>query len=83
MTFSIDPGGITRCTGGNHVRMTGSINGEATTVDFTAEELLASPETPEEKRRAAIQRMRSAVKEANATTPAQIRNALEAKTFKI
>jgi hypothetical protein len=82
VTFSITT--ITRCSGGgNHVTMVGTVNGVATTEHFTVQELTTSPETPEEKRTAAIQRMRSAVKEANATTPAQIRNALEGKTFEI
>ena len=80
MTFHIDT--ITQCSGGGHVTMSGTINGAPRTVDFLSSELTL--ELPQDDWRvAAIQRMRSQVKESGAQTPGQAKAALEGKTFQV
>ena len=71
-----------QCGGGNHIHGEISINGGAfRDFEMTREEL-RTPE-PEERREAVIQRLRSAILEAGATTPLQMKNAVEAREFEI
>lgn len=72
--------GVSQCAGGNHITVTGTINGQAASVDFLASEFTVEPS---DYRPAFIDRVRSAVKEAGASTPPQIKNLLEGKTYKL
>jgi len=71
---------ISRCTGTGHVHVTGTVNGVARSFDFQRSDLDLDPD---DVFAAAISRLRSAVKEAGATTPTQISNALVGKTFQV
>jgi hypothetical protein len=71
---------ISRCAGLNHVTVTGTVNGAALTQTFLRSDLDLDPS---DVRDAVVTRLRSAVKEAGATTPAQISTALTGKTFQV
>ena len=71
---------LSLCTGGNHVTVTGTINGTAGTVRMLKSDLALDPD---DRDVAILGRLRSAVKEANATTNAQIQAALVGKTFQV
>ena len=77
---------VTRCTGGNHVNVsltTGS--GRTGTLTFEEAEIRAVAQSNEldELRQLLLHRMVSAIKEANATTAVQMRNALVGKVFEV
>ena len=75
---------ITRCSGGgNHIVVSGTVNGVSRTVQFLRSELDLDPNDGEDLRASFVARCRSAVKEAGATTPQQISAALVNKTFQI
>lgn len=80
MTITIST--VSVCSGSNHVTITGTANGQAQTVQLNADRFAAAND-PQEVLDAFIQRCRSAVLEANATTLAQKKAALEGKTFQI
>lgn len=71
---------ISRCSGTNHVTVTATVDGQSRTETFLRSDLDLEPA---ETRAAVIARLRSAVKEANASTPVQISNALVGNTFKV
>jgi len=77
MTFSISA--ISTCAGGGHLEIQGTFGGRDRTLRFHRSELAID----EDVETALIARLRSAVKEAGASTPAQIRSAIEGKTFEI
>ena len=74
---------LSRCAGGNHITVTVTTTQGSFPLRFTSEEL-ADLEISDraELREAVARRMRSAVLEADARTPAQIRAAVE-RTFRI
>lgn len=77
-------GTITRCSGGSHYQLPVTVGQRTVTMHFTPEELAGDPATdPEQVREAVLQRIRSAIIEADARTLAQRRAALENKTFGI
>lgn len=78
MTFTINS--IARCTGGNHVFVTATVNGVQRRIDLTRDELSLDDV---DQRDLFIARIRSAVKESGATTNAQIQAALVGKEFHI
>jgi hypothetical protein len=81
VTFTV--GTLSLCAGGDHVQVPVTIGGQAEDFKFARQELALDIETREEARQAILARMRSAVKEANATTNGQIKAALEGKVFKL
>lgn len=75
---------LSRCAGNNHLAIDVTVGGITKALRFTLGELQGEPpDTLEEVRREVLDRLRSAAKEANATTFTQLRTALEAKTFRI
>ena len=79
MTIAIDS--ISRCAGLNHVHLVVRLNGGAPqTVTVLRSDLDLEPG---EQREAAISRVRSAIKEAGASTAGQIQTALVGKTFTV
>jgi hypothetical protein len=78
--MDITPTAISRCSGLNHVTITATVNGVSRTETFLRSEFDLEPG---EVREAFISRMRSAIKEAGATTAAQISTALIGKNFKL
>lgn len=77
-------GTLTACGGGNHLELPVTINGQQHTLTTTVEEVRgARPEGFGDVRDAVMQRLRSAVFEAGATTPLQVRNAVSGKTFEV
>lgn len=84
MTFTIPNGGVTRCAGQNHYRITLTINGNTFTLHTSLGELQdAAPEGFEESRERIVQRIRARLLDQNATTFAASRTALEGQTFKV
>jgi len=82
VTFTTDT--LSRCAGNNHVAVDVTIGATTRTLRFTLSELQGEPpDTLEEARREILDRLRSAAKEANATTWAQLQAALNNKTFKV
>lgn len=82
MTFVIS--GLTRCTAtGSHITISGTIGGTSGTIHMLLSDFTTDFNDPDEIRDAFVARVRSAVKEAGATTPAQIQTALVGKTFQI
>lgn len=74
---------LTRCTGGNHFSVSVTVGGNTFDVKMTRDELDQNV-ARDEARKAIVDRMRSAVKEAvdaEGATFAQIRLALENKSF--
>jgi hypothetical protein len=71
---------INLCSGSGHVELTGTVAGNSVSRKYLRSDFLSSPDDIES---AILQRMRSAVMEANATTLTQIRNALIGPTFKV
>ena len=80
MKFRVNIGSV--CPGGGHVHGTISINGGPFRPFEMTREELSSPE-PEEKREVVIQRLRSAILESGATTPAQRKAAVEAREWEV
>lgn len=79
MNFNISE--ITRCAGNGHYHCTVSVNGgPSRTITVLQADLQLDPEDLET---AFLNRVRSAVKEASATTFAQARTAVIGKDFKI
>jgi len=78
MTFTINS--LSLCAGGNHVTISATVNGNARTVRLLRSDFALDPGELDD---AAIARLRSAVKEAGATTNAQIQTALVGKTFQV
>jgi hypothetical protein len=71
------------CDGTGHVKITGTVKGVAVTRSYLRSELTEDPEDQDELEEKVLTRLISAVKEANATTLQQIRNALIGPTFKV
>lgn len=80
MTFTVDS--LTRCTGLGHYTLTVTIGAQQHTVHVTAAEV-QQDFTAAEMREQVLTRLRSAAKEANAGTFAQIQAALVGNTYKI
>lgn len=74
---------LTRCAGQGHYTVNVTIGGQTFDVSATLQDMQVDFSTWEEAKQAGIDRLRSAAKEANAVTFAQVRTALEGKTFKI
>lgn len=73
---------ITLCPGGQHITLTGTLDGQARTVRTNRDRLLsAHAELDIEDR--LVARLYSAVKEAGATTNLQIRTAIVGKAFEV
>jgi hypothetical protein len=72
--------GISRCAGNNHLTVSATIAGQSFTQQFQRADLDLDPS---DREAAVLTRLRSAVKEAGATTPAQIQSALVGKTFQV
>lgn len=71
-------------TGGDHVTLTGTVNGNARSVRVRLSDLLAGdPDDDDTLLDRAIARWRSAVREAGATTLLQARTAILNKTFQV
>lgn len=82
MTFTT--GTLTRCSGGNHYSLQVTIAGNVRTFKFDSTELQADPPADIAEARAAIlTRLVSAAKEAGANTFAEVKTAIESKTFKV
>jgi hypothetical protein len=73
---------VTRCAGGGHVKISGTLDGIPKTLGITSEELLNyfSERTTEDR---VLARLYYDIAENNLTTPAQIKNRLEGRTYKI
>ena len=83
MTFTVNT--LTRCSGQNHYTVNLTFAG-GPTVNLKVDkgEMDFDPMADKDAaRQEIVDRLRSAVKEANATTFAQARTALETKTFKV
>jgi len=78
MTFTINT--VSLCGGGNHAVLNVTIAGVARNVTVPKTDFALDPDDTDI---AALARVRSAIKEANASTLAQIKTAVEGKTFKI
>lgn len=79
MRFTINS--LTRCAGQNHIDLSVSVNGGAARiVQINRDELGLDPD---DLRTACLARIRSAVKEAGATTNAQVNTALVGKEFQV
>jgi len=81
--MDITPTAISTCSTGGHVTITATVNGVSRTVQFLRSDFSLDVTDFEAVKEAAIARFRSAVKEAGATTPAQIQAALVGKLFKL
>lgn len=79
MTFTVT--GLSRCIGNNHVHVTLQIGQQAHELTILRSDL--DLDNHEEIREAVVSRLRSAVKEAGASTPAQIQNTLLNQTFQV
>ena len=83
MTFTVS-GTITRCAGQNHWQVPITIGGVEHTLHILLSEIQFDPlADPVETRDKILDRLRSAAREANAATFAQVRAALEGQTFKL
>lgn len=72
------------CAGGEHIEIPITVNGETRTLKTTRSEILAEiPDDPDEQRIAILRRLISRCKEQNATTPVQIRNAIDGFTGRV
>jgi hypothetical protein len=76
-------GTITRCAGNNHYTIPITVGQTTRDIKITASDLLTDFENLDEVREAIVNRLRSAKKEANASTFAQTRTALEGNTYKL
>lgn len=82
MVFTV--GDITRCSGQSHYLVPITIDGVTRTLLTTVQEFQdAAPANHEEARNAIVGRLRSALLEVNATTFAQVQNALEGNTYEV
>jgi hypothetical protein len=81
MRFTVNA--LNRCSGQSHYHVNITVNGVARQLHFTREELQDEISDFDEARARVLIRLRSAVKEANATTFAQARTALETKEFQV
>lgn len=79
--MQFDTGTLTRCAGGNHYKLPIVIGGATKTLEFTKDDLEGEPPaTVAEARLDILTRLRSAAKEAGATTFSQTKTAIENKT---
>lgn len=77
-------GNLSRCAGNGHYELPITVSGNTKTLRFTRDQLRGEPaEDMAQAVDAILARLRSAAKEANATTLAQVRAAVESKTFKV
>lgn len=83
--MEIQTGVATQCSGGGHYHLPVTIGGETFTLVFDRADLQNDPDEPrgEQARERLLHRVRSAIKEAGATTPAQARTAISNKTFHV
>lgn len=82
MTFTT--GTLTACAGGEHLTLPVTINGVTRNFTTSRQEFqAAAPEGFDDVRAAILSRLRSAVLEADATTPVAIRNAVSGKSFEV
>ena len=83
MTFTVNT--LTRCVGQSHYTINLTFaSGPTVNFQTTLDEMSFDPAADlEETRQEILDRLRSAVKEANANNFAQARTALEGKTFKV
>lgn len=81
--MQLTTGTATRCSGGGHYQLPVTIGGVERTLHFTREDLERNFSDMEGAREAILDRLRSAIKEAGATTLVQIRNAISSKTFHV
>jgi hypothetical protein len=83
MQFTV--GTVTRCAGQRHYKFPLTFgSGKQETLECTLDELEGEPvESKSEARTEILDRLRSAIKEANAATFNQLRTAVETRTFKI
>lgn len=79
--MQFNTGTATRCSGGSHYQLPVTVNGVERTLHFTADDMGRDFSDLEGAREAVLDRLRSAIKEAGATTLIQIRNAISSKTF--
>lgn len=78
MTFTITT--IALCPAGGHVIINGTVAGQARQFVISKSDFALDPDSREE---AVISRLRSAIKEAGASTLVQIKAAVEGKTFQV
>lgn len=77
-------GTLTRCAGGNHYELPITIGGNTRTLRLTKDEAEGEPPANiDEARDSIISRLRSAYKELDAVTFADVRTAVSGKTFKV
>lgn len=77
-------GTLTACSGREHLTLPITIGGVTRDLETSRSEIMAAaPDGFEETRAAIVSRLRSAVLEADASTPLQVRNAVSGKTFKV
>lgn len=83
--MQFDTGTLGRCqVGGSHYTLPITILGVTKTMSFTLDDLQGDPPADiQEARIAILDRLRSAAKEAGATTFAQLGTAINSKTFKV
>jgi hypothetical protein len=81
MTIAIPVGGLSACSAGGHVNIQASINGSPLRTFIVARSDFALDDLGAEQ--LVLARLKSAAKEAGATTGAQIKAALEGKTFQV
>lgn len=81
MTFTVNT--ISRCPGGNHWSVDLTQGGQARHLEFQTSDLQLDFTNFQQVVDAVLNRLRSAAKEANAGTLAQVKTALEGKTFQI
>lgn len=74
---------ITRCAGQNHFTIEVVVGGQTHQVEATRQDMDLDFATVAEAKEAVKARCRSAIKEANASTWAQIQTALNNKDFKL
>jgi hypothetical protein len=81
MTFTVNS--LTRCAGQNHYRLNITVGAQTFDLHLERSEMERDFADRDEAREALVDRLRSAVKEANANNFAQARAALEGNTFKV
>ena len=81
MTFTVNS--VSRCASGNHWTIVLTAGGQSRTLVLETSDLQLDFSSYDQVREAVIGRMRSAAKEAGAGTLAQVKTALEGKSFQL